>query len=159
LLEKQPQIQGLLKPEKLLIVTNAIISQYVKYTCQILLTRKKQLKHLPICRIPLYYKAPLMLHLPPALLQTAQAIATNNCSQLSRPVRILFDNGSQRSYITENLRTQLKLKPICKERLHLNTFGDNKFSSQLREVYKLSLHKPGCTAQFNIVFAHPFQLQ
>jgi len=42
---------------------------------------------------------------PTVLLQTAQAIASNNCSQLSRPVHILFDNGSQRSYITENLHT------------------------------------------------------
>jgi len=59
---------------------------------------------------------------PTVLLQTAQAIASNNCSQLSRPVCILYDNGSQRSYIIENFRTQLKLKPIHKERLHLNTF-------------------------------------
>ena len=85
------------------------------------------------------------------LLQTAQAIASNSCSQLSRPVRILFDNGSQRSYITKNLCTQLKSKPIHKERLHLNTFGDNILSSQLREVYKLSLHKPGSTTKLDIV--------
>ena len=58
------------------------------------------------------------------LLQTAQAITSNNCSQLSSLVRILFDNGSQRYHITENLHTQLQLKPIRKERLHLNTFGD-----------------------------------
>ena len=31
------------------------------------------------------------------LLQTAQAIATNNASHISKSVRVLFDNGSQRS--------------------------------------------------------------
>jgi len=49
--------------------------------------------------------------------------------QLSRPVRVLFDNGSQPSYITEVAQSQLKLKPVQKERLHLNTFGDYQFKS------------------------------
>ena len=72
------------------------------------------------------------------LLQTAQAIATNNTSHISKSVRVLFDNGSQRSYITEQLQSQLKFRPIQNEKLLLNTFGGNKFKSQKHNVYKLS---------------------
>ena len=37
--------------------------------------------------------------------------------------RILFDTGSQRTYITENLRKLLKLKTIRTENIIINTFG------------------------------------
>ena len=38
------------------------------------------------------------------LLQTARAIATNSSNCMSTPVRILFDSGSQRTYVTEEVR-------------------------------------------------------
>ena len=77
------------------------------------------------------------------LLQTAQAIATNQSEGVSRQVRVLFDGGSQRSYITKRLQSKLHLKPIRCEKLYLNTFGDNKFKSQNRDILKLFLHRPG----------------
>ena len=78
------------------------------------------------------------------LLQTAQAIATNESARTSRKVRVLFDSGrSQRSYITEKLQSQLHLKPIRCEKLSLNTFRDNQFKSQSRSVFKLYLCIPG----------------
>lgn len=39
--------------------------------------------------------------------------------------RLLFDSGSQRTYITENLRAHLRLKTVRKERVVIKTFGRN----------------------------------
>ena len=73
------------------------------------------------------------------LLQTARATAINEENSKSTEVRILFDNGSQRSYVTSNLMSRLKLKPVKTETLHLNTFGGNTFRKQSCDVIKLRL--------------------
>ena len=55
------------------------------------------------------------------LLQTAHAMMV--CATPdgpSVPVRVLFDNGSQLSYVTVTLQRQLGLKPVI-EKLHLKT--------------------------------------
>ena len=60
------------------------------------------------------------------VLQTAKpSIAFNEDNWKSSHVRILFDNGNQRSYITSNVKSKLNLKPMKTETLHLNTFGGN----------------------------------
>ena len=64
------------------------------------------------------------------LLQTAKAQAYNDDGSTSVKVRILFDNGSQRTYITNNLQRILGLTPKKSESIQLNTFGDNKFRKQ-----------------------------
>ena len=46
------------------------------------------------------------------LLQTAKAIACDVTSQKETCVRILFDCGSQRSYVTESLCSKLDLSPV-----------------------------------------------
>ena len=51
------------------------------------------------------------------LLQMASAIARNEDSTKSTRVKILFDNGSQRSYVTDNLKSRLGLK--CFTSIHL----------------------------------------
>ena len=61
----------------------------------------------------------------PVLLQTVRAIATKEGSSKTSTVCILFDSGSQRSYITDGLRRKLRLNVIKSETLHLNTFSDN----------------------------------
>ena len=61
------------------------------------------------------------------LLQTAKAMAFNEDNSKSTQVRILFDNGSQRSYVTSDLKSRLNLNPIKTETLHLNTFGGSTF--------------------------------
>ena len=71
------------------------------------------------------------------LLQTARAVATNG--EKSVPVRVLFDTGSQRTYITNSVQRRLNLKPTSRETLNLNTFGDNKFKRKDCDVYKLTL--------------------
>jgi hypothetical protein len=50
------------------------------------------------------------------LLKTARAVATNGSRP--KPVRILFDTGSQRSYATNDLAKQIKLTPLKRETLH-----------------------------------------
>ena len=73
------------------------------------------------------------------LLQTAQAKAGNELTQKEIQVRVLFDSGSQRSYITEYLCCRLKLNPIRAEKLRLNTFGDTRFKPRQCKLYKLYL--------------------
>ena len=78
------------------------------------------------------------------LLQTAKVMAFGEASKKSIPVCVLFDSGSQMSYITENLQAKLNLKPIKVERLHLNTFGTTSYKTQSCNIVRLSLQKPGC---------------
>ena len=73
------------------------------------------------------------------LLQTASASARNEDSTKSTRVKILFDNGSQRSYVTDNLKSRLGLKSTIKEMLHLNTFGEKTFRKQKWDVLTLFL--------------------
>ena len=64
------------------------------------------------------------------LLETARTFAFSDNQQDKVPVRILFDSGSQRSYITDELRDKLGLKVEGKEILNLNTFGISKYCKQ-----------------------------
>ena len=55
------------------------------------------------------------------------------------PMRILFHNGSQRSYITEKLKVKLSLIPIRQETLHLNVFGSESCNRRKCDVVRLKL--------------------
>ena len=59
-------------------------------------------------------------------------------SAKSTRVKFLFDNGSQRSYVTDNLKSRLGLK-YTKKMLHLNTFGEKTFRKQKCDVPTLFL--------------------
>ena len=74
------------------------------------------------------------------LLQTASAVARNEDGSKTARIKILFDSGSQRSYITNSLKSKLGLKPATTETLHLNTFGENNFRKQKCEVLSLWLN-------------------
>ena len=73
------------------------------------------------------------------LLQTAKAMAVNVVSSKAAPVRILLDTGSQRTYITTRLKSRLNLSPVKSETLHLNTFGDERYTKQQCDVVNLRL--------------------
>lgn len=45
------------------------------------------------------------------LLQTTRAFAFNETGTKSVPVRVLFDNSGQGSYVSEKLRSKLTLNP------------------------------------------------
>ena len=72
------------------------------------------------------------------LLQTARAYAYMADSELI-PIRALLDSGSQRSYMTNSLKTQLKLTPVRKERITLNMFGSNSFSKKECDMIEVRL--------------------
>ena len=74
------------------------------------------------------------------LLQTAQVMAVNPTNGQFRRIRLLFDNGSQRSYVTEGLCATLNLKTSRNERLQLNTFGDRNHRTKNCAVVQLGLH-------------------
>ena len=72
-------------------------------------------------------------------LQTATTIAANHDRSKSVPVRILFDNGSQRSYVTGSIKSKLRLSSTLSETLYLNTFGVNAYRKQRCQVMPLPL--------------------
>ena len=79
-------------------------------------------------------------------LQTACAKITDKRECHFEKVRILFDWGSQRSYLNEHVRKKLNLKTIRKERLLMKTFAnDSSFFKEL-DVVKVKLKT------LNIVF-------
>ena len=55
------------------------------------------------------------------------------------PVRVLFDSGSQKSYITNQLKARLGLTPIRKELLNLNVFGSVATREQSCDVVMVKL--------------------
>ena len=57
------------------------------------------------------------------LLQTAQATISNDQTGKSMGVRILFDSGSQMSYVTPAVRSKLGLSVISKQEMCVKTFG------------------------------------
>ena len=73
------------------------------------------------------------------LLQMAQAMAVNPVTSQLKKIRLLFDNGSQRSYVTEDLCAMLMLRAEHKEQLQLNTFGDRNHRTKNCEVVQLEI--------------------
>ena len=55
------------------------------------------------------------------------------------PVRILLDSGSQRSYVTKQLKEKLGLDSLRTETLNLNTFGDDRVTKQRCHEVKIKL--------------------
>ena len=84
------------------------------------------------------------------LLQTAQAIAGNESNQRETRVRVLFNSGSQRSYVTEDLCHSLGLTPVRVEKLRLNTFGDTRFKPKQCKLYKLYLRNSRSSEEIEI---------
>lgn len=57
------------------------------------------------------------------MLQTAQALIGNASVSTGIRARVIFDSGSQKSYITQRARNQLNSPTISKESLLIKTFG------------------------------------
>ena len=52
------------------------------------------------------------------LLQIAKVMAFGELTKQPVPARVLFDNGSQLSYVTEHLMKQMNLKPTKVEKIY-----------------------------------------
>ena len=58
---------------------------------------------------------------------------------MSLDVRLIFDSGSQRSYVTDKVKSLLSLDCQCVKTMLIKTFGSEKRSKQLCEVVLLCL--------------------
>ena len=57
------------------------------------------------------------------LLKTADLILEGTTCEKQMKVNVLFDQGSQRSYVIERVKDLLKLKGVSKKSICINTFG------------------------------------
>ena len=73
------------------------------------------------------------------LLQTARTHACSVDGIELLPVRVLFDGGSERSYVTTHLKERLHLKPLKREILNLNTFGTEQYQKKGCDLVKIIL--------------------
>jgi hypothetical protein len=69
-------------------------------------------------------------------LQTAQAMLVG---QKSGRVRVLFDSGSQRSFVTVKTARALGCTVLRREVLRVGTFGQTALNLEMREVVRLDL--------------------
>lgn len=82
-------------------------------------------------------------HKPGILLQTARTYAFKDDQDAKVPIRILFDSGSQLSYVSENLREKLDLRPIGNEVININTFGTEKYRKHNCAHIEVSIETAG----------------
>ncbi|XP_074654920.1 uncharacterized protein LOC141908655 [Tubulanus polymorphus] len=75
----------------------------------------------------------------PVVLKTAVAEITDEKHQNSETVSILFDEGSTRTWITEETAVKLNLKPESSEILNLSIFGDTKSKQRKYDRVKLAI--------------------
>ncbi|XP_074653549.1 uncharacterized protein LOC141907710 [Tubulanus polymorphus] len=75
----------------------------------------------------------------PVILKTAVAEITDEKQQNSETVSILFDEGSTRTWITEETAVKLNLKPESSEILNLSIFGDTKSKQRKYDRVKLAI--------------------
>ena len=91
----------------------------------------------------------------PVLLQTARTCAFKTSTpETTMEVRIIFDSGSQRSYVTNNLKEFLSLDPQHTETMLIKTFGSEKGSKQLCDVVSLGMRlRDGGSVELTFVSA------
>ena len=70
-------------------------------------------------------------------LQTAQARFANVYTRLFQQGRVIFDSGSQRSFVTEQLRNKLKLQTLRKEKMILKGFGNKTEKIQTVDIVQV----------------------
>ena len=76
----------------------------------------------------------------PVLLQTARAVVFKIGDARARTeARIMFDNGSQRSYVTRELAEALTLKAKHTETMVIKTFGSQSETKQVCELVSLGI--------------------
>ncbi len=69
-------------------------------------------------------------------LQTALGVVNDNKESV---VRVLFETGSQKSFITAKSVSNLGLEPLRKDSLSIKAFGRREAETEVRDMVKLSL--------------------
>ena len=78
------------------------------------------------------------------LMQTARAIVYNPLKpRMTVEVRLLFDSGSQRSYMSERAMKLLQLEPSGEQALSISTFGTTKERTKVCPVVSVGVHLKG----------------
>ena len=72
------------------------------------------------------------------LLQTARAQISSTDEAETKNIRLLFDSGSQSSYITPKARDALKLRPLGKQTVSIKVFG-NVENTKVLDVVRFSV--------------------
>ena len=73
------------------------------------------------------------------LLQTARAYSFGEDQSKKVAIDVLFDSGSQRSYVSGELKKKLSLNVENAETINLNTFGSDKYSKKKCEVVSINI--------------------
>ena len=81
-------------------------------------------------------------------LQTAQAILRGN--QVVK-ARVLFDTGSHRTFVTQDIVDLLGKAPFKQESLAIRTFGSDKVEEKMRDVVELELYSVADSKPIRIV--------
>ena len=76
------------------------------------------------------------------LLQTAQARVSSLNNEQKKNIKLLFDSGSQRTYVTEKLRNDLQLKKLRTEPIIIKTFGMENSCVKNIDVVSLNVNCP-----------------
>ena len=91
-----------------------------------------------------------------ALLQTTTAVITDTEEKKSKNIRILFDSGSQKSYISERTANELNLKPVSSQNLIIKTFGNTSNKSVETREYTICLKGINGGSFYLNAFSVPF---
>ena len=73
------------------------------------------------------------------LLQTARAYAYGNDETKKFTIDILFDNGSQRTYVSEDVKQKLSLNVNNVETININTFGSTRYEKKQCELVQINV--------------------
>ena len=93
------------------------------------------------------------------LLQTARTYTYTANNELV-PIRILMDGGSQCSYVSNQLKTRLKLNPLGQEQLIINTFRNEHFNKRKCDLITVRLQaRQGKEIEITAVSFQPSALQ
>ena len=71
------------------------------------------------------------------MLQSASILV--HSGKMSHRARILFDTGSQRTFITRRLASYLKCPSICKEKLSISAFGKSECNVSVFDLVSVGL--------------------
>ena len=82
--------------------------------------------------------SPLQLKTSSCLLKTA--IAMVSTSNVTMEGNIIFDEGAQRSFITEEMATKLNLKPSGKDNISLASFGSRSATNRILTTGVINVH-------------------
>ena len=86
------------------------------------------------------------------LLQTATvSVCENKTPEKTHNVQLLFDSGSQRSFISEKLRNKLKLPLLRTEKLLFNTFGTSQPKTEIVDIVPLKFILPHRTIEIECI--------